>query len=213
MAREAVSVIAVCAALCLPATSTAQSDPPLTIGGGIGIANPLHGDFDFLAGTWTASLRVPLSTRVLVDTSVSQWGRTRTEVRTDVQLLGPAGPIGFVDRLTQETRHRRTSIAVSVLGTGGDGVRVTVGGGAGIYDYRRRFRQTLEGCVAPHPLTCQDAEMTFTSVRFGVQGIAEIASGRGRLRPFGQFRFDVPDIGDGGSASVSVFGGVQVVLR
>ncbi len=211
--RVLTTVAVLTAGLALAPRAAAQPSPSWTVNVGAGVANPLHGDLDFLAGTWTAGVRVPLSSRVLVDASVSQWHRTLTDVRTNVPLLGPAGPIGLVDRLTQETRHRATGIAVSLLASGGDAVRVTAGGGAGVYTYHRRFRQTLEGCVAPNPLTCQGADTTFSSGRAGLQAIAEVASGRGRLRPFGQFRFDVPDLGDAGSASLSVFGGVQIVLR
>ena len=61
-----------------------------------------------------------------------------------------------------------------------------------------------------HPHRVYSNEAVFF---LGVLALAEVASGRGRFRPFAQFRLDVPDFTDVGFASIAVVGGIHVVLR
>jgi hypothetical protein len=210
------TLLVVFASLCLPASARAQGragEARLSVAGALGAANPLHGDFSFTAPAWLGAVRIALSRRVAIDVGAAGWWHGETTARDNVPIFGPDGIIGRFGRLTTETTQRVTGYSLSILGHAGDRLTVAAGGGAGVYMYRRRLEQSSEGCEAPNPLTCQPIAQTFTSGRLGMQALADVTFAGHRLQPFGQFRYELPDLGDAGSGQLIFLAGLRLVVR
>jgi hypothetical protein len=100
-----------------PSSVTAQDAAPrLSVAAGGGIVTPFHGDFDFTAPGWEASLRGSLSEHVAIEGFFAQWQRERRAVI-----------------------YKMRNVGANVLATGGSR-RVTISGGGGIgaFAYDRR---------------------------------------------------------------------------
>ena len=66
------------AATAVPVRAQARID----VGAAYGVMHPLHGDFDFVAPAWQASVRFHRSPRVLVEIGVTQGGTPPPFTRT-----------------------------------------------------------------------------------------------------------------------------------
>lgn len=199
-------------------TATAQtpaSDPPrITLGGAGGIANPWHGDRDYLATAWLGSVGVAVSPRATIEGHAGGWRHSVTTTRENVPLQGPDGVIGLVGRLTQTTTESVTGFGVSLLARAGRTVRFTAGGGPAFYTFRRRFDQSSEDCQASDPRLCNPVRQTFQSVRAGAQGLADVGFAASRLvHPFVQVRVEIPDLRDPASGHTSFLAGMRLAFR
>ena len=212
MMRKAGLLAAVVAVITLVPAVPARAQARIDLGAAAGVVDPLHSDLDFVAFAWLASLRLPISRHVLVDAGVTRWSHTASEVWVNVPIQGPDGIIGTYGRLTQRTERTTTAFGASVLVTGGDKIRISAGGGPGIYMLRRRLDETVTGCEANDPRLCQDHSSTYSDVGIGVQALAEIGFGRARVAPFVQVRFELPDLTDAGSGSVGIWAGARLAL-
>jgi hypothetical protein len=186
----------------------------MTLGAAAGLADPWHGDRDYLASGWLGTADFGVSRRLAFEVGVGGWLHRDTTVTEDITLQGPDGAIGHIDRLTRETNERVTGLGVSWLFRTGRRVVVRAGGGPGLYLYRRVVNRRLEGCVAPNATTCAASTSAFTSARAGVQGLADVSlNGEGRVQPFVQVRVVVADVRDAASGHTSALGGVRVAFR
>ena len=191
-----------------------QADPPrLTVGIGGGVANPMHGDFDFVAPEWQISVRGRVSGGVTVEGFFSQWRHSEERVFTNQQIPVP-GLIGVfrIVSVTQRTVRTTRVVGVNALAGGTRGrVTWTAGGGAGIMDFRRDFVQVVGGCAPTSAEVCESGNALVES-DLGLQAVAGLDV---RIAPrvlgYGQFQLAFPT-SDFGSGHVSVTGGVRIVL-
>jgi hypothetical protein len=197
----------------IPALVCAQTPAPpsLAVGGGGGIAFPLHGDFDFQPAAWHVTVRARTATYLWIEGEYGQWRHAENDVRLNQPITGPGGPLGRIDRLTIETRHLNQTLALNVLAGGSSGrVHIWGGGGPAFLDYSRRFRQTPEGCQGNVP--CGSFENTHSSGQFAVQLTAGVDVALTRwIGVYGQYKFVSP-IDDPGSGHQAILGGARLVL-
>jgi len=183
----------------MPAVSTAQSAVPATrmsVGAGVGVAVPFHGDFNFTPVTWDADVRLPMSERLLVELAVGDWRRSDAEVRTNLPTTSPPGVIGRLEQATSNVQ--RTWQVNALLAASLGRVRMTGGGGVGLLQYERRTETTTEDCSAG--VSCGTFVSTFSNVSVAVQAVggAEVHVSRA-VAIYGQARFVVPTSDPGGS--------------
>jgi hypothetical protein len=196
----------------IPAAAQTADDaaPRISIGAGAGIAFPFHGDFDFTPWAWDADVRIGLSRRLMLEAAVGEWRHTVTRVENDVPALGASGPIGTFGRLEQSTRRVQRAMHVNMLARASAGrVRVFGGGGVGLLQHDRRFRQTIEGCSAGVANLCGSTENTFHNISGSVQGVggADVVI-TGPFSAYGLARFTVP-MTDPGGAELRLIGGIR----
>jgi hypothetical protein len=181
----------------IPTAAAAQpagAAPRISVGAGAGIAFPFHGDFDFTPWAWDADVRIGLSRRLMFEAAVGEWRHTATRVEHGVPALGASGPIGTFGRLEQSTRRVQRAWQVNMLATGRAGrVRVFGGGGVGLLQHDRRFRQTIEDCSPSVINLCGSTSNTFHNMSGSAQGVggADVVI-TGPLAAYGQARFIVP---------------------
>jgi hypothetical protein len=172
---------------------TAASTPRVSVGAGVGLAFPFHGDFDFTAGAWDADVRLALSRHTVFEAAVGEWRHTETSVRENVTVQAVSGPPGTVGRVEQSTRRVQRAIQVNLLGTGVLGrVRVVGGGGVGLLQHDRRFRQSIEDCSAGVADVCGSTESTFSNIAGSAQAVGGVdIRVAGSSSVYGQARFIV----------------------
>jgi opacity protein-like surface antigen len=193
------------------AAAQASDTRHVSVGGGAGIATPLHGDFDFRAASWQADVRVDTTPHFGFSVFLEEWRHTDEDVFTNQTMSGPSGVLGRVDRVTTRTRHVTRVAGWSLLGRGTGG-RVTFSGGGGVSYllYSRDFSQTPTGCVPAN--VCRDSSLEFDNNSFAaqVQAGADIDVTR-HIAVMGQFRLIVP-LEDPGSGHHTIIGGVRYVF-
>lgn len=146
--------------------TSGDSERGVSVGVGVGTAEPFHGDLGFRAFAWDAAVRVRRGP-IRIEAAFSEWRHTERGTFTDVSLPGQPGGI----RIETETNHAYGVGQVNVLGGGRVGrVDLFGGGGGGALVLRRRFRQTPIGCAAGVP-GCQAFEQTFSNGSFTFQGV------------------------------------------
>jgi hypothetical protein len=196
-----------------PATALAQSpEPPrLTVGGGAGIAFPLHGDFDFNPAAWNASVRARVTSRAWIEGAYEEWRHSEARTLTNQPIQGPTGHLGRIDRIDIETRHTVRTVGVRGL-FGGTSGRISLwgGGGPAFLQYERRFQQAETGCSGT--IACGGFDRTHSSSSFAVQGLAGLDVAVTRwLAVYGQYAAIFP-VDDPGFGHQSVMGGVRLGL-
>jgi hypothetical protein len=195
----------------LAAVPAAAQDPGarrISVGASAGVATPLHGDFDFTAGSWQADVRFEPARHFAVSVFFEEWRHSEEETFGPHDITGPAGILGRVDRVATRTDHRTRALGWNGLATGA-AQRVTVSGGGGISYllYTRDFTQTMTGC-APTSL-CRDFSQQFDNSSFAaqVQAGVDVALTQ-HVAVMGQFRLLLP-LADPGGGHHSVTGGVR----
>jgi hypothetical protein len=191
----------------LPAAAWAQSaDPPrVSVGAGVGLAFPLHGDFDFTPWAWEADVRVALSRRGVLEVAAGEWRHSESRVVHDIQVTPPPGTIG---RFEQATGRTQRMLQANLLFQGATGrLHVTAGGGVGLLQFQRRTRIVTSGC-SPGAL-CGTTEYTFTNASGTAQAVAglEVAIASG-LTAYGQARF-IANIRDVGGSETRLTAGLR----
>lgn len=106
--------------LTLAAAPQSGDAPRVTVGVGGGVANPMHGDFDFVAPEWQLSLRGRMADGVTFEGFFNEWRHTEETF--------------FSQRIVRTTRV----VGVNVLaGRMGNRVGWSAGGGIGSMTFRR----------------------------------------------------------------------------
>lgn len=214
MFRVAIVAIATAGCAAVPSVAGAQdAHPRLTLAAGGGVAVPFHGDFDFNAKAWEASVRGAIAPHVTIEGFFEEWQHENGSVLIDQAIQGPAGFLGRVSRVEQSTRYRMRTAGVNALATGGSGrVSFFGGGGIGLLEYDRRYSSTASGCDAGTAQICRSSGNTFASESFTVQGVAEMdVAVAPRVQVFGRYMFVVPT-SDPGFGHGTLGGGVRVAL-
>ena len=216
MSRHLIAgVVVVAAALTTaPMTMAQDREARFTVGGGVGVSNPLHGDLDFIASSWDVSARGTPARHLTIEGFATEWRHDTESIQIGVPLQGPSGVIGSIGRLTQRTQYRTMAFGASLLPTFSTG-RVTVAGGGGVdvMFFQRRFEQTLEDCVSATAVACGNFSNTHSSSSLGAHLLAGVdVRIAPRLLAFGQFRMLVP-VQDPGSGHTEVLGGVRLIVR
>jgi hypothetical protein len=201
----------------LPAHAQAVSPadaPRVSVAAGAGIVDPFHGDLNFIAPAWEASVRFRVGKIVHLEVGGSRWWHIEESVRLNQIINGPNGPIGTIDRIEERSHRSQLAVEVNLLASGAVGrVSVWGGGGAALLQHKRVFSQTLTGCNLPAPSTCQDVENTFSSgdaAFLGAGGLdVRLAS---HVSIYGAVRLTIPSK-DVGSSEVRVVVGARVGLR
>jgi hypothetical protein len=199
--------------LLTPSMANAQPAPKLAIGASAGIANPLHGDFNFTAPEWQISLRTAVSDHFALEGFLEEWRHTTDEVRNNVTLQGPVGASGHVGRISSRTVQATRIVGFNALARATfDRVTLTAGGGPSMWLYDRRFNQTLTDCESTQPNGCRDFASRFSNSSFSVQAVGglEVAL-TSRLAVFGQYQFVAPTV-DIAAGHSSAGAGVRVIV-
>ena len=199
----------------IPALARAQTtfEPPrFTIGGAVGVSNPLHGDLQFLAPSWDLSVQGRVGPHVSIEGFLSRWRHSSESVSIGVPLTGPTGLLGRVDEVTVESGTEVSMVGFSFLPRFSSG-RVTIAGGAGpaLMIFRSDYAQRFIGCT-PASL-CGDSEIHRSNGTFAVQftGSVDVRLAS-HVTTFGQFRAGIPTE-DPGSGQFTVSGGFRFVIR
>ena len=88
------------------AAATARGEergPRFTVGGGAGVTDPLHGDFDFQATGWEVAGRGGQAKHLTIEAFASTWRHAAETRRIGLPLQGPSGAIGTVGAITQRS--------------------------------------------------------------------------------------------------------------
>jgi hypothetical protein len=188
----------------------AAQDRHVSVGAAAGVAAPLHGDFDFTAGSWQVDLQLDMSRFFVSSIFLEQWQHSNEEVLTDGTIFGPDGRVGRAERITMRTRQRARAAGWSVLARSSGRISVGGGGGLSYVLFSRDFSQSLTGCV-PSSL-CTDSSHGFKSSAFAAQVQAGLDVEVTRhLAMMGQFRLLVP-VEDPGSGHHTVVAGMRFVF-
>lgn len=197
-----------------PALAGAQTfEPPkLTIGAAGGVSYPLHGDFQYVAPSWDASVQGQAARHLTVEGFLSRWRHSSDRVLTNMRSSGPGGSLGRIGEVTIESGESVAMAGLTFLSTFSRG-RFTVAGGSGpaVMIFRSDYAQRFSGC---DPVTaCSNSEVHYTNGTFAVQldGSVDVRLAS-RLTTFGQVRVGVP-IEDPGSGHVAATVGLRLVLR
>jgi hypothetical protein len=176
--------------LAVSANAQTAGEPQLTVGGGAGIANPLHGDFDFTPPTWNVSVRGHTGPHFIVEGFFAGWRHRSSET------FGLSG-----QRTEQQTTRTVRVIGVNFLGRSRGRLSFYGGGGPGYWLHSSRFTQT------PNVVN------TFDSSAFAVQGVGGFdAAITSRLIAFGQFQAVFP-IEDPGIGHTAITAGLRFALK
>lgn len=100
------------------AAQTGDGPPRVSLGAGVGLTTPLHGDFDFTPATWGGDVRVAMSRHAVAEFAFSQWHHA------------PEAASGIGERT-----HR--AAGVNVLFSTAGRVRGSAGGGIGVFQVDR----------------------------------------------------------------------------
>jgi hypothetical protein len=197
-----------------PAVANAQilEPPRFTIGGAVGVSNPLHGDLQFLAPSWDVSVRGRVAPAVSIEGFMSRWRHTTESVRTGVPISGPSGLLGRVEEVAIASGTEVSMLGFTFLPTFSRG-RVTIAGGGGpaLMIFHSDYTQRFSGCT-PVSL-CSDYENHRSNGTFAVQFVGSVdVRLASRLTTFVQVRAGIPTE-DPGSGHVAATVGLRLVLR
>jgi hypothetical protein len=206
-------VVVVVALAAATAAAGQDREPRFTIGGGAGVSDPFHGDFDFHAPGWEVAARGRPLAHLTVEAFASMWRHTTETSRTGLPLQGPNGVIGTVGELSQRTQDQTQTFGASLLPTFSAGRATFVaGGGANVMFLQHRFEQELRDCVGPAAITCGRFSNARTSSVLGTHVVAGIdVRVMPRVTAFGQYRILVP-VRDPGSGHAAVLAGVRIAV-
>ena len=195
---------------CASAAAQGVERERVSIGAAAGIADPIHGDFQFKAPAWQVDVRLNTGRFLASTVFFEQWRKRDEDVRTNIPILGPTGPIGQIDRLVSENTYRTRIVGWSLLAKSNGRAAVNGGGGVSYMFYSRESSSTAEGCM---PATlCGTTSSGFDNGAFS----AHLQTGVDvrvlpRLAVMGQFRLTVP-IDDPGSGHGAFTAGARVVF-
>ena len=198
----------------VPAAAQSVESSRFSVAGGAGMAFPFHSDFPDDAFAWHVSGRIRTAKFLSVDVTFDQWRHESSRVLTDLTLQGPSGVIGHVDEVRIEDRVGVDALSVSAM-LGGTVGRVTLmaGGGPALVTYRDHHSQTLTGCTATVPQTCQDSSSSFSNPELGLQGAVDAGVRvTSRISAFTRLNVVGP-LSDPGSGHLGIVGGVRVRLK
>ena len=206
--------VAVAGLAAAPVATGQDREPRFTVGGGAGMSDPFHGDFDFRAVGWEVAARGRPGTYLSIEGFASGWRHSAETRRLDVPLQNPTGPIGTIGELSQRTVEQTQAFGASLLPTFSAGrATVVIGGGANVMFFQHRFDQQLSNCNSTTPVTCGSFSTARTTSDLGVHAVAGIdVVVAPRLTAFGQYRLLAP-IRDPGSGHAALLAGVRLVLR
>lgn len=191
-------------------TARAQSrDALVSVGGGVGVTHPYHGDLNFIAPSWELDAVVGRD-RVVVDVSYGRWWRDEQHVIPDVVISGPTGVIGRVAELDERTHRTTTRVEVGVLRRFRVGrAHVAGGGGVGVMTMARRYQVQGTGCSGTVPDWCVPMSQTYTegTFAFHAAGLVDVRL-RGRWSVYGAARLGLPSQ-DIGSMELRTLGGLR----
>lgn len=199
---------AIAFAVALSSVPAAGQAERVSIGASAGVANPLHGDFEFTAPEWQVAVRLSPSRLVSFDLVYGEWRHTEHRTQENLAVSGPSGPLGRIGRFEQRTRYVMRTAGLNVVLTHAfPRVKVWGGGGPALMTFARDYRQMLSDCVGG--VTCSDFESSHSAGRFAVQGVAglDVVITK-RVAAFGQYGFAMP-VEDPGSGHTSVMAGVR----
>lgn len=176
--------------LAVQANAQTVGQPQLTIGVGAGIANPLHGDFNFTPPTWNVAVRGHTGPHFIVEGFFAGWRHRSSET------FGLPG-----QRTEQQTTRTVRVFGVNFLGRTRGRLSFYGAGGPGYWVHTRRFTQT------PNVVN------TFDSSAFAVQGVGGFdAAINSRFIVFGQFQAVFP-IEDPGIGHTAITAGLRFALK
>jgi hypothetical protein len=204
--RTRLAVLLVLTFLPAAAARAQPVNPPrVSIGAGLGLALPFHGDLDFTPWAWDADVRIRLARRGLLEVAVGEWRHSESRVVENIQVTPPPGAIG---RLEQTTSRAQRMLQASLLFEGATGrLRVAGGGGVGLLQLNRRTRTITTGC-SPE-VSCGASTSAFTNAAPTTQvlGGVEVTLGGG-VAVHGQARFIV-NLRDVGGSETRLTAGVR----
>jgi hypothetical protein len=208
------AAVGILAGLATATAASAQEPARFTVGGGAGISNPLHGDFDFQAASWEVAARGRPADHLTIEGFASGWRHTTETVTTGLPLEGPGGRIGTIGELAERTTDQTLAFGASLLPTFDAGrATIVAGGGANVMTFQHRFEQSLSDCVATTPVNCGSFANAHSASDIGAHVVAGVdVRLAARLIAFGQFRLLVP-MRDPGSGHTAVVGGLRLALR
>ena len=206
-----VALAALVISVTVPSAAAEPDLPRVSVDFGAGSATPFHGDLQFNAAAWQASVRAAVAPHMLIEGFYGEWRHSTSQVSTNTVVQGPDGVLGQIDRVTQRTEYVRPGIGFNLLAAGTAGrVTFSAGGGPGVLLYQRRFTQSFEGCHGN--LSCTNTDSRFTSTTFTLQATARLeVDVAPRIAVFGAFNLAAP-IEDVGAGHTSILGGVRVTL-
>ncbi len=208
-------IVVVAATLAGAATAMGQDrSPRFTLGGGAGVTDPFHGDFNFQATGWEVVGRGTPAKHLTIEAFASTWRHSTETMRMGLPLQGPGGVIGTVGDLTQRSIYQTHTFGAGLLPTFSAGrASFVVGGGASVMFFQHRFEQQLQGCQGVTATTCGAFSNSHNSSDLGTHAVAGIdVRVAPRLVAFGQYRILVP-VSDPGSGHAAVLAGVRLALR
>jgi hypothetical protein len=216
MFREMVAGIVVVAVglATAPVAAGQDREPQFTVGGGAGMSDPFHGDFDFRAAGWEIAARGRPGPYLTIEGFASGWRHSTETRRLGVPLENPAGRVGTVGERSQRTVRQTQAFGASLLPTFSAGrATVVIGGGANVMFFQHRFEQQLSNCSSTTPVTCGNFSNARTASDLGVHALAGIdVVVASRVTAFGQYRVLAP-VRDPGSGHAALLAGVRLVLR
>ncbi len=216
MTRLVSATLVVVVAAFAAATAAAGQDRErrFTVGGGAGVSDPFHGDFDFHAAGWEVAARGTPAAHLTVEAFASTWRHTTETRRIGLPLQGPSGVIGTVGEVSLRARDQVQTFGVSLLPTFSAGrATFVVGGGVNVMFFQHRFEQELRDCAATTAITCGRFSNAHTSSDLGTHAEAGIdVRVMPRVTAFGQYRLLVP-VRDPGSGHAAVLAGVRFAVR
>jgi hypothetical protein len=198
------------------ATAAAQPAPPpsrFAVGFNGGWAVPA-GAFEIdPLGQWEVTLRGTMTPHVVVEGFFSDWGRTKRTLHTDVDLQGPNGFLGHVDRIEESLDQRLQTIGVNVERAFQlDRATLSTGGGIGAMMYSKRFSQTTSGCDPAVATACRSYSNPFSNSSMTGQGVVDLdVTITRRVHVSGRWLLVVP-FQDPAYLHTAAGGGVRIVL-
>jgi hypothetical protein len=177
----------------------------------MGVADPVHGDFEFTAPSWEIGVRLAPSNHFRVAVAMSQWRHVDESIMQDVPINGLNGLLGRAARIEDRHVYTTRTLGIAFLAAGSSGrATFTGGGGPGYMQFSRHSTTKMEGCTGG--ATCGNSDFRFSNGDFAVQAVAAVdVAITSRVGAFGQYQFAFPvqDVGSGHNAFI---GGVRVRL-
>jgi hypothetical protein len=157
--------------------AAAQSEPPaFSVAAGAGVAFPFHGDFDFNAFDWHASIRTRVAKHVVVEGMFDEWRHTTRRATDDVTFRTLAGSVlGHADQVRTDDARRTGVLGLNFLLTGGAGrLRIAGGGGPSLLTFRNTYSTSYTGCTTTTTSGCRDFTNTNSEATFAAQAILDV---------------------------------------
>ena len=197
-----------------PGAAGQDREPRFTVGGGAGMSDPFHGDFDFRAVGWEVASRGRPGPYLTIEGFASGWRHSTETRRLGVPLENSTSRIGTVGELSQRTVRQTQAFGASLLPTFSAGrATAVIGGGANVMFFQHRFDQQLSNCSSTTAVTCGSFSNARTSSDLGVHALAGIdVVVAPRVTVFGQYRLLAP-VRDPGSGHAALLAGVRLGLR